>query len=202
MRKNIYFTWLFTIFFLAIFISACSSKKGTETFESNNNAAIDQRDDEVTKTVFDFLYWYKANMSRLAEIEMVINSGNDGTDTTKLYAVNFTGTEEYLSELLKSQFISEKYVEKQRKYFKQCEIDFKNEPQYEGPPMGFDYDLIMLSQDYDLDQLNQVKSISHKGTENTNQLILQFPYSYILEYSLSKVDGKWLIDDIQNVTAR
>lgn len=200
MRTFILLLQVSLLTFFLVFITACTSNNKSGTMETNQSASVDQGHDEATKTVFEFLNWYKTNMSRLSRIELVTNNGYDGSDSTKLYAVNFKGTEEYLRELLNSQFISEKYAAKQREYFKLCETNFKSEPQYEGPPLGFDFDLIMLSQDFDLDQLSQVKTISHKGTDNTNHVILEFPYNYKLAYSLSYVNGKWLIDDIQNIT--
>lgn len=76
------------------------------------------------------------------------------------------------------------------------------EKQYDGPPMGFDADLIMLSQDFDLNFLDQVKINTHPGGTYNAHVMLEFPYGLKLAYAMSLENGKWLIDDIQNVSER
>lgn len=120
-----------------IFIAACSSS--------------DKQIKEPSETVISFLKWYTENMKTVGNINMVNNNGNMIVDSTKLYSVNFDSTEKYLAALKKSGFISDKYISKWREHFKEVDSDFKANPQYDGPPEAFNFDLIMCSQEYDDD---------------------------------------------------
>ena len=193
--------FLFTICSLAI-LTSCSnnSKNENETNNTINQEDTVRRNQELTKTVINFLNWYKANHSRLSSIELVKNSNNEVFDSTKFYTVDFEATDRYLSELKKSTCISEAYLNKWRDYFKTCEANFKKNPQNDGPPDGFEYDLVMLSQEYD-DDLNNINKalIDIKPASNSTFLVTcKFPSSMTLGYTLAKENDHWLISDIQN----
>ena len=49
-----------------------------------------------------------------------------------------------------SGFVSDGYLDVFRDYFKQADEAFRKDPINEGPPPGFDYDIVLLTQEPDL----------------------------------------------------
>lgn len=196
----------YVIFILTI-LTACSSsdKSGKQSNKNNSDTAgktISTEDyyfdKQPAKTVIGFLQWYKTNYNRLEKIETVNNVPNSTTyDSTKFYSVNFKGTEKYLSELKKSGFISEKYLDSWRQYFKKCDEAFTKNPVNDGPPEGFDFDFITWSQEYDdiLADIGNTKVLKMNANGNVATVIVEL-YHFHYEYSLSQHNSLWLIDDI------
>lgn len=184
---------------ITIFFSACSPKKSSEEIKKTDTIIPVS---QASESVIGFLTWYKVHMMDLNAFKLVTNNGNATPQPDKPYSVNFSETEKYIAALKASGFISEKYVENTRAYFKKWNDTLKVEKQYDGPPMGFDADLIMLSQDFDLNFLDQVKINTHPGGTYNAHVMLEFPYGLKLAYAMSLENGKWLIDDIQNVSER
>jgi hypothetical protein len=190
----------FIICILAI-LTACSSneKKNTPSDTSTNipadNFALDE---QPAKTIIDFLKWYRDNENKVGG-GWVNNASNETYDSTKFYSVNFEATEKYLTELKLTGFISDKYIDKWREYFKKCDKDFKDNPSNDGPPEGFEYDLIMLSQETEenLKHLEKTQVVESKITDNTALLNLHFINGDNMQYKLTKDNDKWLIDDIE-----
>lgn len=185
-------------FYLALFFMACSSKQNSK--EVNTDSLTPSY--PASESVIGFLTWYKLHMMDLNAYNLVTNNGNESPDPSKPYSVNFPETEKYIAALQASGFVSNKFAENRRAYFKKCDEALKIEQQYDGPPMGFDADLIMLSQDFELDFLEQAKINAHPGGNTNSHIILEFPYGLKLAYAMTWENGKWLIDDIQNVSDR
>ena len=101
--------------------------------------------------------------------------------------------------------MSEKYLESWRNYFNHAEQNFKDNPQFDGPPDYFDYDFVMLSQDFmeELEELNKTNVSKEQIDSNTALVVLTFKVSLTkMSYQLSLVEGKWQIDDIENTTGQ
>jgi hypothetical protein len=155
------------------------------------------------ETVRSFLVWYRDNAMRLAKIPMVRNAAFKKGDTTKYYRVDFAATEKYLAEMKASGFISEKYLYQWRAYFKNCDEDFKKNPEYDGPPAGFDYDFVSFAQeDIGLDEMEKVKVVEQQVSSGEARLTLEFKWKNKLAFVLSNVHGKWLIDDIKDKSGK
>ena len=196
---------------LIIFVSACAGHGDKQLAPIANSAIpalsapnpppdnpIDTAStaQQPSEYVVHFLKWYNKNSKRLNDNRMVRNAVGD--DTTKFYSVNFDATEEYLSAFRRSGFVSSEYVHYMRRYFKQCEEHFKKNPQNDGPPDGFDFDLVMWSQDYDDDLAAPEKAtvVLQKINDNKAHVRLSFPSGSNLDYRLSKSGNKWLLDKI------
>jgi hypothetical protein len=156
---------------------------------------------ESVKTVFDFLKWYRTNYNQLNQIKLVNNSGAD-QGSTKYYSVNFKGTEDYLLRLRGSGYISDKYIDKWRRYFRECEENFKRNPQNDGPPDGFGFDFVLWTQEIDetLEKIDHPKLIGVK--ESLTISIVKVDIMMRLGFTLSNSNGKWLIDNIENLGAK
>ena len=188
----------------SILILSCGKTKNTESETTElSEKKIDslkvESNESLTIKIKEFINWYGKNQTKLSQIELVNNSHNEIIDTTKFYSVNFENTEKYLTEFKKSGLFSEKYIESQRKYFKDCESDFIAEPENDGPPSGFDYDIVMKSQDFEIEELiRDLKVKNLTVTENTAKLTADFGIYYKLNFTLSKENEVWKIDDIIN----
>lgn len=190
------------VYFLTILTAfSCYKKSGQKIDKTNTTVSTIKNivDQEPVKTVKEFLKWYRDNEKRLGTFGMV-NNCSTIYDSTKYYSVNFKSTEKYLTEMKKSGFISDKYINKWRQYFKKCETDFKNNPQFDGPPEGFEYNFVMWSQEYeeDLANIDKSKIIKQKIDRNKSNLTLEFPSNTKLIYWLTNENNKWFIDDIEN----
>jgi hypothetical protein len=183
---------LISILSLIILTSCTFKEKENVINKPEKKIRIDKSDE---KTAIDFYKWYTTD-KQIKEAEFL----KDLKDSNDFYAIDFTATEEYLTILKKTGLVSEKYLETQREYFKECEKHFKENPANDGPPYGLDYDLIMLSQDYEIDLANtdkiKVEEIYKKN--NQSKLKLLFFGGGKIDVTLSKTDGKWLIDKIEN----
>jgi hypothetical protein len=144
---------LFSILILSCGKTKNTESKTTELSEKKIDSLKVESNESLTIKIKEFINWYGKNQTKLSQIELVNNSHNEIIDTTKFYSVNFENTEKYLTEFKKSGLFSEKYIESQRKYFKDCESDFIAEPENDGPPSGFDYDIVMKSQDFEIEEL-------------------------------------------------
>jgi hypothetical protein len=187
-------------------LSSCSSSPSDEKKEPPRKdpfmVADPRLKEEPALTVLDFLEWYRKNMMNIGKAPMIDTKAFKKGDTTHYYTVNFEGTEKYLAEIKASGFVSEKYLESQRKDFKRSDDSLHAHPANDGPPYGFDYDLVMLSQDLDedLSHLDQAKLSKEKVTDHGIFITLEFISGMKLEYTLTRgVDtGKWWIDEIKN----
>ncbi len=173
-----------------LFISACTER---------NQNTIDPADKEFPdSTVLTFIKWYHQNEDRLEKIEF-IKGGLE--DTTTFYSIDFTKTEKYLSELAKSNCVSQKFISDFRNFFTRSDKYFKEHPQNDGPAYGFEASLIMQSQDYmDVwENLDSMKSLKRNISGNKAIIKVSFGKYYRPTYNLTKFSNHWLIDSIYNV---
>lgn len=70
-------------------------------------------------------------------------------DTTSFYAVSMPVAEDWLARLRQSGHFSAAYVQDWRSYISSYADTLQKHPQNDGPPEGFSYDLLMLSQEPD-----------------------------------------------------
>ena len=152
---------------------------------------------EPVKTVVDFLKWYRENYKKISKIQMVNIPPTE--DTNSFYTINVDETERYLTVLKKSGFVSDRYLEQWRDYFKKAGIKLEQNPMNDGPPEGFEFDFVLWTQEIDetLEAINYPKLISCKITKN--KAVVKIDILMRLEFKLAKQNGKWLIDDIQNL---
>ena len=176
------------IVFLFFFINVtCFSQKHTK--------------DTLTKTtIISFIKWYLQNKDNLVE-----QPGRIIMEEGKPYRVNFTETSKYVNRLRKSEMLSELYLKELQHYFIRCDSNFVKYPQMFHVPHGFDFDLVLKSNDYDnvINNLNNAEIGSYKRVKNTVKITLDFiiknSMSNLIEsytFQLSKHKGKWLIDKI------
>lgn len=173
-----------------------SIQEYNEKTESNIDEQLTNK--ESFNTVKDFLNWYKNNYKTVNQLNLVKNK-DVNYDSTKIYSVNFEESEKYLKKLKSSGFISDNYINKWRKYFKEHDEYFKKNPQNDGPPYGFEYDFVLLTQEIEktLESIDKIKLVNVKESDKNS--VVKIDITIRLCFSLSKSDGKWLIDNIENL---
>jgi hypothetical protein len=191
------------ILFTALFIIALGISNNATPCSCTNEkyGSFYNKSDSVKSpgnTVLDFLRWYKVSFDKNPEDEMVNNSpGHKDYDPAKNYSVNFEGTERYLKYMKSSGYVSDKYLDHWRKYFKKCDANFRKNPKIDDmPPDGFDYDFVYLSHeigDYNVDNMEINKEIIKN---NKAEVIITIDNAFIYKYKLTYDGKKWLIDSL------
>ena len=179
------------IFLLVVMASCSSNETGQKDSADATTTTQSNIDEQPAKTIIDFLKWYRTHQL----LDSAIVKGGEGAGE---YSMNFDEVEKYCSALLATHFVSATYIEKRHDFFDKCEKNFKANRAYEGPPEGFESDLIMLSQEYDVNLQNIEKSkvVSQSISDNVATIKIQFMQGNALTYKLTKYGDAWAIDDI------
>lgn len=144
----------------------------------------------MVQTVKGFLSWYKNNYAEANGFGLTYQDKQD------FYHVNLTQGEKYLSFLKSSGFISDKYVAIWSKYFKDKAAYMEENLQNDGPPEGFEFDLVLITQEPEL-VLKEIDKLQFMVSENTgDNAILQITGEYGYDFELVKENGKWMIEYI------
>ena len=147
---------------------------------------------QASQTVVAFLNWYKTHMLAVSKIELVNQRAG------KPYSVNLKNGERYLAYLKRSNRLTDTYLNHWRTFFRERNEGFRLTPQYEGPPTGFDYDLVMLNQEVD-GQLASLKSLKMgKVTVVNDRATVAFTLLDAYEFWLVRQNNRWLINEILN----
>lgn len=153
-------------------------------------------DERVRQTVTGFLSWYRDHLQEVSEIPFVNQSEGEP------YSVNLKNSERYLTLLKSSHGLTDAYLDDKRTYFKERQQDFHQHPQDEGPPIGFDIDLVTLNQDVDM-QLAALDTLKMSDVSvSDDEAVLRFTLIDDYEIRLVWQDDRWLIDKIINRTRK
>jgi hypothetical protein len=146
------------------------------------------------KVVVNFLNWYKTHMDEANRISLV------NQQPGKPYSVNFKNGERYLSYLKNSNALSDSYLNEWRIYFRQRSEGFRLTRQAEGPPTGFEYDLVLLSQEVDK-QISAMDSLKiNKVTVSKSKATVQMTLLDSYEFRLIRHNNQWMINEILNLS--
>jgi hypothetical protein len=153
--------------------------------------------------------WYARNSERLNKIQLVDGGSTSPRDTGNFYAVDFKGTERYLAALRKSGYVSPVYLADWRAYFRRQNDSLRLHPQNDGPPAGFEFDLVVHSQEPDeyLQHIAQVPLRMTHPTPTRALVVADFtrpatpdmPDNNMPDkrlFYLQRYATKWLIDSI------
>ncbi|WP_018619528.1 hypothetical protein [Spirosoma luteum] len=161
-------------------------------FDAVTNRDVSPDAQQARQTVVRFLTWYKNHMHEANQISLVNQAAG------KPYSVNLKNGERYLRYLKSSQLLTDAYLNQWRTFFKERQAGFRQSPQSEGPPTGFDYDLVMLNQDVDM-QFAALKSLKMgKVVISNNKATVGFTLLNTYEFRLVRQNGRWLINEILN----
>ena len=156
------------------------------------NSGLSPDEEQARQTVISFLTWYKNHIQEANSIPLVNQTAG------KPYSVNLKNGERYLTYLKSSNLLTDAYLNEWGVFFKERQEGFRLSPQDEGPPTGFEYDLVMLTQDVDM-QLAALKSLKMgKVVVSNNKATVGFTLLDTYEYRLVRKNGRWLINEILN----
>lgn len=148
---------------------------------------------KLVKSIQSFLYWYKDSYIKLYEYRLtkVDASGN--------YQVDIKACDQYLATLKSTGYISSEYVRLWKQYFDSQVEKFKMNPQNEGPPEGFDLDLVLHTQEPE-EVLNYINKLKYRVKELNKTMALVevdtiWP-NWTYNFELTKKNNKWYIDYI------
>lgn len=190
---KIILTALIFITFLRTFSQAESTTK--QIISANvSNRPIDKNAEAAAKTVLGFLKWYQSNFQELKQIRLVNQEKESG------YRVDFQNSERYLAFLKTSHLLSNGFLNEWRVYFNERDEGFRLSPQTEGIPTGFEYDLILLSQNPEkvLVSLNMLKINRQSAFKEKATVQLRLLDEY--EFRLVKKANEWVINEILNLS--
>lgn len=151
-------------------------------------------------TVRTFLSWCTQNHASLPN-NFIDHA--DGQDTTQSYQVNYTATENWLAAVSRSHAVSPKYLQHWRAYFRQWGDTLQRRPQHDGPPAGFDYDFLVLSQEPE-EELAELRAGTYAAKHLASGQVLvtvlgpqHDGWRAGREFRLSPaLGGQWLIDEM------
>jgi len=182
-------TW--ALLFLSFFENKCKATSDINFVDETLNTTDSQ---QARQTVLDFLTWYKKNISAINRFPLVNQKGEEP------YSVNLKNGERYLGYLKKSNLLTDKYLDNWRQYFKERNEGFRQNPENEGPPTGFEYDLVLLSQDVDM-QLNSLSSLKiNKIAVLNNSAKVNFKLIEEYQFELLRRNNRWMINNILNLS--
>jgi len=145
------------------------------------------------QTVKDFLTWYGVHYKEANSFGLV----NQGDSVN--YSVNFEETEKFLSYLKSSGFVSDSYLNVLRRKFIEAQVMYEKDPINEGPPTGFNYDIILWTQEPDLVIEKGKNPILISSEIHDDSATLRLELYMKLQFDLSKKNQKWLIDRISYI---
>jgi hypothetical protein len=188
------------ILFILFFFAGCKNDKKSNTLNNAPSELKEKTDSNVPlETVKSFLHWYKANENKLYQFNTI--DGGDGTN----YSVNFGEVKKEIDFLNKSNLFSRRFIDNYENRYKEGDLYFKEHPQNDGPPYGFDYDFFFMTQDdYDTDLQNIDKIAFALNRQNDTLCYVVFHLKncgMTYKYTLKK-NQIWQIDNIENVTGK
>ena len=184
-------TIIWVLLFLSFFENKCKAASDINFVVETSNTTDSQ---QARQTVLDFLIWYKKNIAAINRFPLVNQKGEEP------YSVNLKNGERYLGFLKKSNFLTDKYLNNWRQYFKERNDGFRLNPENEGPPTGFEYDLVLLSQDVDM-QLDSLSSLKIKKiTVLNNSAKVNFKLIEEYQFKLVRRNNRWMINNILNLS--
>lgn len=180
--------WLFVLFAALMMSCISNSDKQMET-----SASVDKRTKDslaISETISGFLSWYKTNYDSATSFRWVTS------DAKGYYLVNAENCEAWLKFLAASGFLTENYLNDWRRYFELESANLREHPQNEGPPEGFNMDLVLWTQEPEL-TLDSLKSLRYRMLHwQADSATIAMENYNALSCSLVKKDGTWRISRI------
>lgn len=200
------------ILFSIVFLHSCQNKDNSQldnnslikvdsiNKKAENNSIYNREQIDLVK---NFMKWYIKNLDTLYKFNM-IEGGMNGVenDEPENYFVNFSEVEKYITELKKSSFLTDNFLENEKQIFIEGDKYFKKNPENDGPPYGFDYDHFFYTQEAfeeDLSNIDKTKYVVNQKDEFNSEVKFFLPICGInYKYSLKKIKTKWFVDKIES----
>lgn len=147
---------------------------------------------QAVQCIISFLDWYKKNYSSINE------KGLSYADKDGWYKVDTIACRQYLDRLMHSGYFTNNYKKLWQEYFTSKAVYWESSPQNEGPPEGFDYDLVLLTQEPEL-FYEDPKKLSFDVVEMEKDFaVITTTADWPLYFEMTKRKGIWMIDYISS----
>lgn len=169
----------------------------------NNSFGQEKNGDKlkIKHTITSFLHWYKNNENKIETVRIIKGlNENEEKKGDSLARIDMDAVDVYLFNLKKSNFVSQSYLNNIRYYYQEIADTLKKYPlvDYFGPIGGLEADLILgFEPEETLDYIN--KGVFTRIYMVGDKAIAQFDifnHDHLI-FTLSKVEEKWLIDDLE-----
>lgn len=189
----------------SVFVSICIGQTRKNNIEQ----------EKVKKTIINFLRWYKQYEYGPPPVEKVDTAGThksiivrEQVDTLIRPSIDMIAVEAYLDGLRSSGYLSETYMNNMRQYHQKIANELKAYPPYPKSDEqfaipGLNLDVVFSSFEPEAVLDRYESGIFKRIVIVENKSIVQFyiPRSSTHDYekmlfTLTKANGKWLIDDI------
>ena len=173
------------IFICCCYVCNAAPVPGNKIRFANNESPTAQQ------VVVKFLKWYKANLSKANNFPFLKK------DSAGNYIVDKTVAGSYLSFIKSSGCIAQQYIDYWKVYFDDKAIQLKGEPMQSDVPEGFDFDLVLITQEPEL-ILNKIdrlkfKTVSLKGSTAVISMKCPGDDSIDYEFEMHKTKTGWQI---------
>lgn len=174
-----------------LFVFSChptdTTKSPVDRIEDFQSSETLSDSTQIVHQIHSFIKWYRDKYHWVNGVEFT------GTDAKGNYKVNLDQCAEFLNRLKSSGFISNEYISVWYKYFESQVQYFKDNPMNEGPPEGFDYDLVFITQEPELlwespDVLQFTVGLNEDNQMEAN-LLGELDYSF----EMIRENGVWKI---------
>lgn len=147
---------------------------------------------QAVERIIGFLHWYQKNYSNVNE------KGLSYADTNGWYQVDTLACRQYLDRLMQSGYFTSNYKKLWQEYFYSKAVYWESSPQNEGPPEGFDYDLVLLTQEPEL-FYDDPKKLSFDVVEMDKDFaVITATADRPLYFEMTKRKGIWMIEYISS----
>ncbi|THU39745.1 hypothetical protein FAM09_14725 [Niastella caeni] len=192
------------LLFLALFSFACNNESNQSSSSNSigrDSSAVsndmltkdsNQISPDCTNTIMAFLKWYKTNYEIVNPMQDAVVSLK-GDSANAIYRVDFDAAEKYLATLRASGFFSERFLQRTLQYFKGADVNLVKTKQNDGPPEGFEFDFLLLTQESE-------SLLAHYKSSKTafiapNQVKLVLPENTLF-FTVQVQQGNCIIDSI------
>ncbi len=153
--RNIFIKGMILI--LVLIQLSCNSRNNHSKIKSNIKKEIKATIDSCisVNTVKGFFSWYKTNFDKINHIHFIKMEPNEP------YKVEFNKAEIYFTFLRQSGLFSDLFLKNLKKYFESCEKKLLEIKQTDGPATGFEADLFLYCQDYNI-LFNNINNLNYK----------------------------------------
>lgn len=150
-------------------------------------SVLEQHDSTTPQqAIIKFLKWYKVNLNKANNFPFLVK---DSADNFMVNEIACTG---YLNFLKTSQYISQKYIEHWKVFFNDKASELKEHPLQSDIPEGFDFDLVLITQEPEL-VLNKIAQLKFKivsMNENVALIGVRLPSDKLVQYEFEMYKAK------------
>lgn len=154
------------------------------------------------QTVKNFLNWYKTNQDKLYQFQSIKGGILSENEDAENYYVDFKQVDKEVKFLSNSKLFTQNFLNQYRQKYVESDEHFKQDPENDGPPFGFDYDYFFMTQDDYESDLNNIDKVEFSSiSENDFSKYVKFHLEncgMTYRYTLKNKDGHWKIDKIEN----